>query len=294
MLQFSRLAGLGLLVVLALMLGSNIPPALAQTNRAPGATIQVFPGTRAIRKALRHANPGDVLNIHTGKYRESVHITKANVTLQAAGDGKVIVDAQCNAVRGIHLDAEGIIVKGLTVRGATEYAISLEGYTSGEIRNNTVVSTCPGAEYGVNVYFSGSIKVVGNTGSGWDDAVVYIGNIDATPNGALVVKKNHGYDSVRGVIIEDSENVNIRVVRNNLHDNTETGILIHNSDGVLIRNNTVTDNTTNGIHLDSPSDNNEVRGNTFTGHTFDINNEGTGNCFSDNTYSTHSGPVDPC
>lgn len=294
MLHLSRLSGLGVILALMLLLGSNVQPAYAQKMRAPGATIQVFPGTKAIRKALRQANPGDILNIHAGKYKEAVHITKANVTLQAAGDGKVIVDGQCNAVRGIHLDAEGIVVKGLTVRGAMEYAISIEGYTSGEIRNNTVVSTCPGAEYGVNVYFSGSVKVVGNTGSGWDDAVVYIGNIDATPNGALVVKKNHAYDSVRGVIIEDSENVTIRVLRNNIHDNTETGILIHDSDGVLIQNNTVTDNTTYGIHLDSPSDDNEVRGNTFTGHTLDINNEGSGNCFSDNTYSTHSGPVDPC
>lgn len=286
--------GLGILVVSALMWGPAMQTTFAQNGKAPRTIIQVFPGKKAIRKALRQANPGDILNIHAGTYNGTVHIGKENLTLQAAGDGPVIIDAQCSAVRGVHLDADGIIVKGLTVRGATEYAISVEGQTSGEVRNNTVENTCEGAEYGVNVYFSGSIKVVRNTGWGWDDAVVYIGNIDATPNGPLVVKKNTGYDSVRGVIIEDSENVTIKVVKNNLHDNTDTGILIHNSDGVLIQNNTVTNNATNGIHLDPPSANNTVLSNTFTGHTFDINNEGSGNCFTGNTYVTHSGPVNPC
>src|SRR4030095_8259012 len=61
---------------------------------APHETIHVFPGTRAIRKALREANPGDVLNIHAGMYSETLEISKNKLTLQAAGDGKVIVDGQ--------------------------------------------------------------------------------------------------------------------------------------------------------------------------------------------------------
>jgi hypothetical protein len=83
------------------------------------------------------------------------------------------------------------MVKGLTVRGAQEYAINLVNITSGEIRKNVVESTCDNADYGINVYNGGSIKVVRNKGTGWDDAVVYIGGIAATPNGPLLVKKNN-------------------------------------------------------------------------------------------------------
>ena len=189
------------------------------------------------------------------------------------------------------MSANGIIVKGLTVRGGIEYTISAVGRTSGAVRNNKVISTCAGAEYGVNVYGSGSILVVGNEGTGFDDAVIYIGGIGSTPSGPLKVKSNNTHNSARGIIIEDSSNVNIKVLQNNVHDTTDTGILIHNSDEILIRGNTVTNNTTNGIHLDSPSDGNIVLNNTFTGQTNDINNEGTGNCFSGNTYVTVSGDV---
>jgi parallel beta-helix repeat protein len=264
---------------------------LTPVEAAPSATIEVFPGTNAIRKALRKANPGDTLNIHTGTYPARVRVKKANVTLKAAGDGPVIIDAQCQVLTAIHIDADGVTVKGLTVRGAQEYGILILFRVSGEIRRNTLESTCSGAEYGVNVFNSGSIQVIGNTGSGWDDAVVYIGGITSTPNGPLRVKNNKTSESVRGIIIEDSSNVNIKAIRNRVHDNTETGILIHNSDGIVIRNNTVTDNNQNGIRLDAPSSDNVVIGNTFTGHTYDINNEGTGNCFSGNTYVTTNGDV---
>ncbi len=261
---------------------------------SPNAVIEVYPGVNAIRKALKNANPGDTLNIHVGTYNEAVNVKKANITLRSAGDGEVIIDPQCNAVTGINMNAEGITIKGLTVRGATFYAINLEHRASGVVRGNTVDNTCPGAQYGVNVFDGGSIKVAGNGGTGWDDAVIYIGGINATPSGALVVKNTNATGSVRGIIIEDSANVNIKVLKNNVHDNTDTGILIHNSDGVLIKENTVTNNVSKGIHLDAPSDNNVVRDNTFTGHTTDILNDGTGNCFSGNTYTTSSGPIDPC
>lgn len=284
------LMGLAMLVVMATAQSAGV--VYAERGAQPRAMIEVFPGPRALHKALRHANPGDVLNIHAGTYNEAVNVKKDNLTLQAAGDGTVIVDGQCNAQKTVNLDAEGITVKGLTVRGASEYDINLEHHASGMIRKNVVESTCEGAEYGINVFDGGSIQVIRNTGSGWDDAAIYIGGINATPNGPLLVKRNNVSNNVRGIIIEDSSTpVKIVVLKNNAHDNTDTGILIHNSDGVNVDRNTVTNNVANGIHLDAPSDNNVVTGNTFTGQTFDMNNEGTGNCFSDNTYVTSSGDV---
>lgn len=287
MLRFVRLGALLLLVLAATVYGQ------AQA-KSPNTIIQVNPGSNAIKKALKHANPGDTLSIHAGTYHEAVRVKKPNLTLKAAGDGTVVIDAQCNAVTALNLEAEGITIQGLTVRGATFYDINIEHLASGTVRNNTVTSSCEGAEYGVNVFDGGSIQVIGNQGSGWDDAVIYIGGINATPSGALLVKKNNTSGSTRGIIIEDSTNVDIQVLKNKVHDNTDTGILIHNSDEIIVNNNTVTNNTNNGIHLDEPSSLNTVNGNTATGHTYDINNEGAANCFADNTYETSNGEITGC
>ncbi len=290
--QINRLSFYAFSIVILLTL--TLIVSTGAVSAAPRATIQVFPGTKALRKALRQANPGDVLNIHAGTYNENLRIKKANLTLQSAGDGTVTVDGQCAETSVINMLAEGVTIKGLNVRGGLFYTINLEHIASGVIRNNVLEGTCEGVEYGVNVFDGGSIQVIGNTATGYDDAGIYIGGINATPNGALLVKKNVTYGNVRGIIIEDSANVAITVKANNVHDNTLTGIFIHNSDGIRIIRNTVTNNVTNGIHLDSSSDSNLVNGNTISGHTFDILNEGTDNCFNNNTYSTSSGDINAC
>lgn len=290
----ARLALVPLIALTLVLLGSIASPAQAQPARAPGSVIEVYPGNKAIRKALLAAQPGDILNVHTGTYLERIAITKANITLRAAGDGPVVLDAQCNAVAALKLNAENITVKGLTVRGGTFFAIDLQNQASGTIKNNTVINTCgDGAEYGINVFNGGSIKVVNNRGEGWNDAVIYIGSIQDTPTGALVVKKNNTHHSTRGIIIEDSINVNIKAIKNKVHDNTLLGIFIHNSDGVVINGNTITNNVSYGIHLDTPSDDNFVINNTISGHTYDIYNQGDGNCFTNNTFTTSSGPTTP-
>ncbi len=263
-------------------------------HAASNTIIQVAPGNKAIRKALKKANPGDVLNIHAGTYNEFVTVKKANVTLQAAGDGAAIIDAQCSAQDTIELGAEGITIKGLTIKGAEEYSIDIEHLNRAFIRNNTLLGTCSGVEYGVNVFDGGTLQVIGNTASGFSDAGIYIGGINVTPDGPLIVKNNETFNNTRGIIVEDSSVVKIEVKHNNTHDNSTTGILIHNSDGIKVLKNTVKDDNESGIHLDSPSDNNIVKDNTISGHTSDIWNEGSGNCFANNTYTTSSGPVDEC
>ncbi len=294
MVRHTHFACILLCVFSALVLAPLALSAQAAPGRAPSNVIHVFPGPKAIRKALKQAAPGDILNLHAGTYNEKFAIKIENLTVKSAGDGPVIIDAQCNSVATIDIRAEGAVVRGLTVQGGTFFAINLEHIASGLIKNNTVLSTCSGAEYGINVFDGGSIKVIGNQGRGWNDAVVYIGGINETPTGPLVVKKNNTYRSVRGIIIEDSSNVDIRVIKNNAHNNSLLGIFVHNADNILISGNTVTDNASIGLHLDSTSDDNQIRDNLLSGNTTDIQNNGSNNCFEGNTYSTSIGPINTC
>jgi len=298
------------LVAMALAVSSALPAsaaAAAATARAhagaghvqrPGSIIEVFPGRHAIKKALAIAQPGDVLNIHAGTYKEHVTVSTPDVTLQSNGDEKVIVDARCNANYTIFVTANGVTIDGLTVQGAAEgfgefpSEIGLQGVDgTGLIEFTEAKNTCD-AEYGIQVFDSGSIRIENNYAHGFSDSGIYLGAITATPDGPLVTVKNLVQDSHQGIIVEDSAGGDIQVLGNAVDGNLDAGIFLHNSDGVLIKGNEVHDNGRAGIDLDPTSDDNRVVRNTSLGHTYDMENEGgTGNCFRRNTYETKLGRI---
>jgi parallel beta-helix repeat protein len=259
------------------------------------SVIEVFPGPQAISQALAQANAGDILNIHTGTYQEHVTVNIDDVTLRAAGDGPVTVDGTCNGdtvtVRG-----DGVTLHGLTVIGAgggfAPIEIDFVGVTSGRVLYSSVQDTCGNAEYGINVFDGGSMRIIGNLATGFGDAGIYIGQITSTPFGPMQIANNNTGGNHRGIIVENSAGGVIVVQANGVHDNAITGIWITNSDGVRIRDNTVTNNHSTGIELDGFSDHNLVRSNFVTGHLFDLSNDGgTANCFLDNTYTTSRGDI---
>ena len=104
---------------------------------------------------------------------------------------------------------------------------------------------------------------------------------------------NDLFGNKQGIIVEDSSGVPITLTGNRIHDNTNSGIFLTNSDGVEIRSSrTVHASAGTGIHLDSRSDNNRIEGNTALGNHFDLADEGgTGNCWTNNTYETSTGDV---
>ncbi len=296
----------GAMVAMALALSSALTtnPAAASTGAARdgvkrvGSIIEVFPGRHAIKKALAIAQAGDVLNIHAGTYKEHVTVSTPDITLQSNNDEKVVVDARCNANYAIFVTADGVTIHGLTVQGAAEgfgdfpSEIGLQGvHGTGLIELTEVRNTCD-AEYGIQVFDSGSIRIENNFAHGFSDSGIYLGAITSTPDGPMVAVKNVVQDSHQGIIVEDSAGGDIEVLGNAVDGNLDAGIFLHNSDGVLIRDNLVHDNGRAGIDLDPTSDDNRVARNTSLGNTYDLENEGgTGNCFRHNTYETKLGRI---
>jgi parallel beta-helix repeat protein len=277
-------------------------PAVSATGselgrRGPGDVIEVFPGRHAIQKALAIAHPGDVLNIHTGRYPESFQVTTPDLVLQDAGDGRVAIDGRCLTNTTVEVAADDVTLDGLMVKGAAEgfgffpANVEFEGVASGIIKHTRIVNSCD-AEYGVSVYASGAVLVQGNVASGFTDSSIYIGAITDTDGGALVVSGNRAFGSSRGIIVEDSTGGVVQVVANSIHENISSGILVTNSDGVLIKGNTISNDGYSGIELDPFSDLNRIVANTVSGHTYDLANDGgSGNCFKRNTYSTSYGTI---
>lgn len=267
--------------------------ALGPPGPVHASTIEVFPGPNAISNAIASAKAGDTIKVHAGKYFDPIMIGK-RVKLVKFGDGAVILKGDCRFDTAmIDIRADNVTVKGMTVKGAAFYAITVTGFDNATIKGNRVFNTCgPGAEYGINVFDGGSAQVLNNRAQGWFDAGIYIGGITSTPNGALLVKGNTlDKGNRRGIIVEDSSGVDIEVRENSISGNTVTGILLNNVDDVVIDSNIITDNSTTGVDIGSTSDDNRITGNTISGHTLDIDNDngGTGNCFLNNTFTTSSG-----
>src|SRR2546422_8411387 len=227
----------------------------APTGRA---IVEVYPGPDALKNALASANSGDVLNIHAGVYPEHVTINTSNLTLRSAGDGEATVDGGCSASTTVDVRADGTTIRGLRVigasRGFSPIEINFGHVATGRVLGSVVEDTCGNAEYGVNVFSSQTIRLIGNTATGFGDAGFYIGAITSTQHGPLVIQGNESYGNVRGIIVENSAGGRIRVTGNDVHDNQRTGIWITNSDRVRLRSNLVQDNGYSGIELDSLSD----------------------------------------
>jgi len=286
----SLVAAVGILMVVAL---APSGAAVAATNDV----IEVFPGPNAINNALDLAAPGDVLNIHAGTYPEQVSVRVDNVTLRSAGDGTVTVDGGCSVATTLDVRAERVTVRGLRVIGAgvgfSPIAIDFSGIRQGRVMSSVVEDTCGDAWYGINVYQGGSIRILNNTASGFDDAGIYVGDITSTPFGAMLIRGNESFGNVKGVIVQEiSAATTVQVLANDVHDNDNTGIWLNLADGVGVGRNELADNGERGIDLDLFSDGNLIRDNVASGHTFDLyDGGGSGNCWTGNVYTTSFGDI---
>jgi parallel beta-helix repeat protein len=284
----------------ALLIAFGASRNAATVSAATRNTIEVYPGRHALSKALSNVHAGDILNIHAGTYPEAVTISK-RVRLQAAGDGVVTVDGQCQTRFTITVQHNGVVIDGLRIVGANvgygdfPSEVNFTNILTGTLKNSVLRDTCD-AEYGVNVFSSSHIRIIHNNAVGFSDAGIYIGGITSTPGGALAARRNFTHGNNRGIIVEDSSGATIRVGANTIRNNDTSGIFLHNSDGIILNGNTLshklTTDVTYGIELDANSDNNQVAKNSSHGHTFDLANEGgSNNCFQDNSYTTSTGTV---
>ena len=111
------------------------------------------------------------------------------------------------------------------------------------------------------------------------------------------VWKNESSNSARGYIVEDSLPGRRGVILsgNLALQNTQSGIFLHNSDGVRLLHNCVTGlpgTTTTGIELDTTSDGNVITGNAIDENVTDVLDSGSDNCWRNNHFTT--GSVPPC
>jgi parallel beta-helix repeat protein len=265
---------------------------LLTAARAHARRIDVLPGPGTpLQDAILVASPGDLLVVHAGTYAEAVVIDKPLRLRGTPVNSSVVIDPGCTASTALEIASDRVSLDEFRVQGGTFFAIDIVNRDRVKLTDIQTQDTCGSAEYGVNIFASTRIKVYRNDPVGFGDAGIYVGGIAA---GAKVLVRTATINpgNTRGIIVEDSFPGSVILDRNRISGATDTGIFVHNTDGVLIRHNEVQGCVVRGIHLDANSDGNRIFANVAQSNGTDVLDEGTGNCWRRNTATT--GTVPPC
>jgi parallel beta-helix repeat protein len=285
-----------------ILLAALITAALAAPAAAEAKTIDVHPqgpATNPLQRAINRAHPGDRIRVHHGRYRQAIHVDKRLEIFAAKDERRPVIDARCYDSIVVDVEANGVSLDGLKIQGSADaFTVNFINIARGRVNDLKLVNTCGQALYGVNVYGEGAIRITNNDARGYLDAGYYVGSINTTGGGTLLIRDNKASGNIRGAIVEDSfdKDVDIRVLGNDFHDNTiegegiPSGIFVHNSDHTMIANNRTDDNGVYGIHVDPQSDDNVIDDNHASGNgTANYFDEGAGNCGAGNSF-----PIPPC
>jgi len=206
--------------------------------------IEVKDG-QSIQEAVGKANPGDLIRVYPGTYKETVYIDKDNISLQGVIqkgkwptlDGSVDGEASLNDA--ILYSGSNILIENFKIVLYKGNAIMGQAGNNFLIRNNWIVDA---GIYGIFPEFGKNGLIEHNVLSGISDAAIYVGMCDN-----IDVRHNEVFESVAGIEIENSRHC--LVESNYTHDNTggilafiTPGLPIKTCFDVIIRDNFVVNN----------------------------------------------------
>jgi parallel beta-helix repeat protein len=214
---------------------------------ANGVVVIVNNG-ESIQEAVTAAEPGTVIKVMPGTYKETIYIDKDNITLSG-----VIERGEYPILEGEGLRNDAVLYSGngVTIENfyITHYkgnAIMGQAGNNFIIRNNIVVDT---GVYGIFPQLGKNGIISHNVLSGIEDAAIYVGMSDN-----IDVVFNEVFDSVAGIEIENSRHALVEA--NYVHDNTggilafvTPGLPIKTCGDVLIRNNFIVNNNTENFAI---------------------------------------------
>lgn len=141
-----------------------------------GTTRDVPEDHPTIQNAVDAAEPGDLVLVDEGVYREQVDVTTPYLTIRGVDRQDVVIDGEFTRFHGINVaGADGVAVENLTVRNATVNGLfftSLTGYRASHVTalNNGV--------YGIYSFDARDGVFEHSYASGSPDAGFYIGQCD--------------------------------------------------------------------------------------------------------------------
>ncbi len=175
-----------------------------------GNTIEVKEG-QIIQEAVAQAQPGDIIMVYPGTYKETVYIDKDNIRLYGVIEEGVrpILDGSKELNDAVLYSGNGIAIENFIIKNYKGNGIMGQAGNNFVIKNNWIFDA---GVYGIFPQYGKNGLVELNKLSGIEDAAIYIGMCDN-----IDVRNNEVYESVAGIEIENSRHC---LVENNyVHDN---------------------------------------------------------------------------
>ncbi|HSJ35252.1 MAG TPA: right-handed parallel beta-helix repeat-containing protein [Acidimicrobiia bacterium] len=140
-----------------------------------GATRRVPSDYPTIQAAVDSADPGDLVLIASGVYREEVQVSTPGLILRGEDRNEVVIDGEFVRPNGIIVFADGVVVENLTLANATENGViwtGVRGY------RGSYLTAVDNQVYGIYAFDSGDGLFEHSYASGSPDAGFYIGQCD--------------------------------------------------------------------------------------------------------------------
>ena len=162
--------------------GATEPPAVAaaETPIEPAAaeeatTRNVPTDYPTIQSAVDAANPGDLVLIAAGTYREEVAVTTERLVIRGADRNNTIIDGEGVRSNGLLITADGVAVENLTVINAVGNGVF---WTGVEGFRGSYLTTIYAGNYGIYAFDSSDGLIEYSMGSGAPDSGFYVGQCD--------------------------------------------------------------------------------------------------------------------
>ena len=258
------------------------------TLSAPPRTIVVHTGSpctsgdayfTSLSGAISSANPGDIIRVCPGTYRDNVRVTKSLLISGIGDPSSVIVEAYNTTKHVIEVsNTRNVTIRNLTVRGAIGSQQSgIYVYYTSESSLENIIAT--GSYFGINIVSSSSINVSNlvsenniNAGVNVESSVACsfsnlrlrgnrIGFLSLLSSDYRVMSAEIEGNSEGGLLLKYSSNNNLTGIK--AERNGWYGIYLQKSSGNVISDSRADNNTASGVdsygfYIYQGSDNNKL------------------------------------
>jgi hypothetical protein len=192
-----------------------------------GNTRSVPADYPTIQAAVDAADPGDLVLIDRGIYREAVDVRTPGVTIRGVDRNEVIIDGEFERANGIQaIFTDGVVVENLTTMNHTLNGVFWSGVRG---YRGSYVTAINNGDYGIYAFDSGDGLFEHSYASGSPDASFYIGQCnpcDAVVTDSIGEYSGLGYSG-------SNASTNIYIV-NNVFRFNGTGAAPNSLDGELL------------------------------------------------------------
>lgn len=202
-----------------------------------GNIIEVKNG-QSIQEAVKKAQPGDIIRVYPGLYKETVYIDKDHLTFQGViQEGRwPTLDGEKKLNDAFLYSGNFITIENFKIQNYKGNGIMGQSGNNFVISNNWVINT---GVYGIFPEYGKNGLIERNILTGIEDAAIYVGMCDN-----IDVRFNEVFGNVAGIEIENCRHALVEY--NNVYDNSggilafiTPGLPIKTCYDVIIRNNFV-------------------------------------------------------